>query len=76
MVGISTSGSSENVVQALRVAKEKGVEVLGLTGVAGGPISELADQTIQVPSSVTARIQEAHILIGHYWCQQVEAAYA
>lgn len=76
VVGISTSGSSENVVRALQQAKQQGVETLGLTGEATGPISELVDQIIQVPSSVTARIQEAHILIGHYWCERVEAAYA
>ena len=76
VVGISTSGESENVVQALQQAKQIGVETLGLTGAATGRVSEIADQTIQVPSTITARIQEAHILIGHYWCQQVEAAYA
>ena len=76
VVGISTSGASENVVQALQQAKQHNVETLGLTGAATGRVSEIADQTLQVPSTVTARIQEAHILIGHYWCQQVEAAYA
>ncbi len=75
VVGISTSGESENVVRALQQAKQQGVETLGLTGVAAGRISQIADQTIQVPSTVTARTQEAHILIGHYWCQQVEEAY-
>ena len=73
VVGISTSGESENVVQALRLAKERSVETIGLTGEKEGRISRLADQTIQVPSTVTARIQEAHILIGHYWCQHIEA---
>lgn len=76
VIGISTSGESENVVQALRQAKQCGVETLGLTGASRGQISGIADQTLQIPSTVTARIQEAHILIGHYWCQQVEAAYA
>lgn len=75
VVGISTSGESENVVCALQKAKESGVETLGLTGQAAGRISQIADQTIRVPSTVTARVQEAHILIGHYWCEQVEAAY-
>ena len=72
VIGISTSGESENVVQGLQQAKTQGVETIGLTGMAESRISQLADQTIRVPSSVTARIQEAHILIGHYWCQQVE----
>jgi len=75
VVGISTSGGSKNVMRALQRAKEAGVETLGLSGEKVGQINEIADQTVQVPSSVTARIQEAHILIGHYWCRQVEAAY-
>ena len=75
VIGISTSGESENVVQALQQARQQNIATLGLTGAAAGRISTIADQTIQVPSTVTARIQEAHILIGHYWCQQVEAAY-
>ncbi len=76
VVGISTSGNSSNVVRALQAARDRGADTIGLTGQSGGAISEVAEQTIQVPSTVTARVQEAHILIGHYWCQQVEAAYA
>ncbi|MBT7308951.1 MAG: SIS domain-containing protein [Gammaproteobacteria bacterium] len=72
VVGISTSGMSENVVRALEVAQQRGVETLGLTGAEGGRVAEWTDQTLQVPSTVTARIQEAHILIGHYWCQRIE----
>jgi D-sedoheptulose 7-phosphate isomerase len=75
VVGISTSGESKNVVRALKQATEQQVETIGLTGALEGAVSAIADQTLRVPSTVTARIQEAHILIGHYWCEQVEAAY-
>jgi len=73
VVGISTSGESKNVVQALSAAQKNGVETLGLTGAVKGSVAQVADLAINVPSTVTARIQEAHILIGHYWCQRVEA---
>ena len=76
VVGISTSGESKNVVRALQQATEQQIETIGLTGATEGAVSAIADQSIRVPSTVTARIQEAHILIGHYWCEQVEAAYA
>ncbi len=72
VIGISTSGNSGNVVRALQVARDRGADTVGLTGRSEGAIGEVAEQTIQVPSIVTARVQEAHILIGHYWCQQVE----
>lgn len=72
LVGISTSGRSENVVCALRQAREQNMETIALTGIDGGVVAELADVAICVPSNVTARIQELHILIGHYWCAQVD----
>ncbi len=75
VVGISTSGNSVNVVLALKQAKMVGAATIGLTGEEGGQVADVVDQAIRVPSSVTGRIQEAHILIGHYWCQRVEAAW-
>ena len=72
LVGITTSGRSENVVCALRQAREQNMETIALTGIDGGVVAELADVAICVPSNVTARIQELHILIGHYWCAQVD----
>lgn len=73
-IGISTSGNSENIVQALEICKEKGIISVGLTGESGGAMSELCDYCIKVPSSETPRIQESHILIGHIICAAVEEA--
>lgn len=72
LVGISTSGNSENVFRAMKVAKERGIIVVGLLGGTGGKLLELCDYSVVVPSDVTARIQEAHILIGHIWCEIIE----
>lgn len=71
-IGISTSGSSKNVVEALRMCKEKGIFSIGLTGSKQGTMDELCDICIKVPSTETPRIQECHILIGHIICCLVE----
>jgi D-sedoheptulose 7-phosphate isomerase len=71
-VGISTSGKSVNVLRGLRQAKHMGLKTIGLTGGTGGDILRLCDAAIVVPSAVTARIQETHILIGHIWCKALE----
>jgi len=71
-IGISTSGNSKNVVEALKTCKEKGIVSVGLTGEAGGAMADLCDYCIKVPSRETPRIQEAHILIGHIICSVVE----
>lgn len=76
LVAISTSGHSPNVLRAVQAARELGIAVLGLLGRDGGAIAPLADVAIVVPSAVTARIQEAHILIGHSLCAAVEALVA
>ena len=73
MIGISTSGNSKNVIKAIMVAKEMGIRTIGLTGRDGGKLASICDHCIVVPSEVTARIQEAHILIGHTICGSVEA---
>ncbi|MFZ5649811.1 MAG: D-sedoheptulose-7-phosphate isomerase [Bacillota bacterium] len=72
VVGISTSGNSPNVVKALQLAKEKGALTVGLTGRHGGKLGNVCDLCIKVPSDVTARIQEAHILIGHIVCEMID----
>jgi len=72
VVGISTSGESPNVVKGIKSARERGVETIAMTGANESALSQQADLTLCVPSTVTARIQEAHILIGHYWCDRVE----
>lgn len=74
LVAISTSGQSRNVVRAVQEARALGIGVVGLLGRDGGVLRELCDVAIVVPSPVTARIQEAHILIGHTLCGQIEEA--
>lgn len=71
-VGISTSGRSPNVLAACRAARARGCHVVGLTGGTGGDMASLCHQTLCVPSSVTARVQEMHILIIHLWCEFVD----
>lgn len=72
LVAISTSGTSANVVNAVLECKKRGVRSVGLLGGSGGILAELCDASVIVPSSVTARIQESHILIGHIWCEMIE----
>ena len=74
LIAISTSGQSKNILRAVEAAKSNGMAVIGLTGCEGGELSNLATIPIIVPSFVTARIQEAHILIGHWWCGAIEEA--
>jgi D-sedoheptulose 7-phosphate isomerase len=71
-IGISTSGNSPNIIKALETCKDKGVISIGLTGATGGKMADLCDICIKVPSTVTPRIQESHILIGHIICHLVE----
>ncbi len=73
-VGISTSGRSANVLEALRVAKERGARSVALVGENTEAIRPLCDVVLDVPSRVTARVQECHILMGHIICQLVEEA--
>lgn len=72
LVGISTSGNSENVIQAMLKAKEIKLQTISLLGGNGGKLAGLADCQIIVPSTITARIQESHILIGHIFCSIIE----
>jgi len=71
-IGISTSGKAKNVTSAIKQAKKMGIKTVTLTGGDGGELAKLADISIIVPSSVTARIQEAHITIGHIICELIE----
>jgi D-sedoheptulose 7-phosphate isomerase len=74
LIAISTSGRSKNILRAAEAARLKGLTIIGLTGCDGGELSNLATHSVVVPSDVTARIQEAHILIGHWWCGAIEEA--
>jgi D-sedoheptulose 7-phosphate isomerase len=73
-VGITTSGRSPNVVQALQLARERGLVTLGLTGGGGGRLVGAVDYLIDVPHAQTARIQEVHTMVVHVLCQIVEEA--
>lgn len=74
-IGITTSGSSPNVVRALEAAKAKGLVTVALTGERPTPLSKLCDFVLQVPSSRTQNIQEVHIMIGHTICAIAESAF-
>ena len=72
LIAISTSGNSGNVLAAVAAAKALGIICIGLLGRDGGKLKPQCDVSIVVPSQITARIQEAHILIGHSLCGAVE----
>ena len=72
LIGISTSGNSENVMRALRTVRERGGRAIGLTGRSGGKMRAECDVCVQVPSDQTQLIQEAHIMIGHILCDLAE----
>jgi D-sedoheptulose 7-phosphate isomerase len=74
LVGLTTSGNSGNIVKAFEVARAKGIITVGFTGSTGGKLKALSDHLINVPSDITPRIQESHILIGHIICEMVETA--
>ena len=73
LIGLSTSGNSNNIVKAFTSARKAKVATIGLTGESGGALRDLSDILFNVPATDTPRIQESHILIGHIICQLVEA---
>ena len=75
LIGISTSGNSKNVVKAAEMARSIGMHTIAFTGEGGGKLAELCDITLAIPSNVTARIQEMHILAGHIMCELIEEDY-
>ena len=72
LVGISTSGNSQNVLLAIKEAKKKGITCIGMTAEGGGKMAEECDICLAVPAKVTARAQEMHILMGHILCELVD----
>ncbi len=74
LIGISTSGNSENIIRAMKTARDMGLQTIGFTGESGGKMVDVSDYLIAVPSTDTPRIQESHILIGHIICELVETA--
>lgn len=75
LVGLSTSGNSKNIIKAFETAREKGITTVGFTGITGGEMKPFSDYLINIPSTDTPRIQEAHILAGHIICQLTEEKY-
>ena len=73
LVGISTSGNSANILKTIEIAKEIGVKTIGMTGESGGKMAVCCDILLNVPSTCTPRVQEAHIMIGHIICEIIEA---
>ncbi len=72
LIALSTSGNSENVINAVKMANSLGMLSVGMSGAMGGKIKDLCHHNIIIPSSNTARVQEAHILVGHTFCQIIE----
>ena len=74
LIGLSTSGNSQNVIRAFEEANAKNIITVGLTGISGGKLAAVSDHIIRVPSDDTPRIQESHILIGHIICELIESS--
>jgi len=72
LVGISTSGNSPNIILAVEAARGLGMRTLGLLGRDGGKLKDLVDDALVVPSAVTARIQEIHLMTYHFWCEAID----
>lgn len=71
-LGISTSGNSENIINAAVVARAVGIKTIGLTGADGGVLAEMADVTVKVPETETYMVQELHLPVYHCWCLMLE----
>ena len=76
LIAISTSGNSDNVLQAARLARRMGIFVIGFTGMTGGKLARLSDIAIKVPARRTELVQEMHIIVGHIICGMVEDSLA
>jgi D-sedoheptulose 7-phosphate isomerase len=72
LIALSTSGNSNNILNAIKAAKSKSMVTIGMTGISGGDMNDHCDFMVKIPSSNTPRIQESHILVGHIICQLVE----
>lgn len=73
LIAISTSGASPNVISGVMTGRSKGCKIVGMTGAKGKKLASLCDAVIMVPSERTARIQECHIAIAHFWCEMLDA---
>jgi D-sedoheptulose 7-phosphate isomerase len=75
-VALSTSGASPNILAGARAARARGCVVVGITGAGGAELAGLCHAVVMVPSTLSSRIQEASLTIGHVWCEIVEASLA
>ncbi len=75
LIGISTSGNSQNVINALKLGQKLGCKTVGFSGCGGGKMSDVCDVNLIVPSDNTPRVQEIHILFGHTICQIIDNAF-
>lgn len=73
LLALSTSGTSANVLKAVKKARDLGCKTIALTGAGGEPLASACDLAVVVPSERTARVQECHITIGHLWCELIDA---
>jgi D-sedoheptulose 7-phosphate isomerase len=73
LLALSTSGTSANVLKAVKKARELGCKTIALTGAGGERLASLCDLAVVVPAARTARVQECHITIGHLWCELIDA---
>jgi D-sedoheptulose 7-phosphate isomerase len=76
VAGISTSGNSPNIIQAMNTARKYGCKTIGFTGKSGGKLADRVDLCFHVPSNSTPRIQESHILVWHIICELIEEAFS
>ncbi len=72
LVAISTSGNSSNILKAIEAARQQKMIIIGMTGATGGAMADRCDYILKVPSTITPRIQEAHIMLGHILCEMIE----
>jgi len=75
IIGLSTSGNSENVIRAIELGNKIGAYTIAMTGESGGKLKSMASCCLTVPSKVTARVQEGHTLIGHILCEIIDNAF-
>ena len=71
-IGLSTSGNSDNVINGIKTAKESGCWTCAFTGISGGELLNIADDCIRIPTDETARVQEGHIIVGHWLCEALD----
>lgn len=76
LIAISTSGKSPNVLKAVDQARKSGCKTIALSGCEGDPLASACDLAVVVPSNRTSRVQEAHITIGHLWCEMIDEKYS